>query len=270
MLGKLLKYEMKASGRILLPIFGAVLIMGALSSVFMRMTPHMAWGVTFMNLLTIVFVVLFVGLIVAALCLSFVISIMRFKKNLLGEEGYFMHTLPVSTWQNITAKTLVAACYQIISFFVAIAAGLLFATIGATASVTEFFHEVGRAFRIVYSQIGNALWLYAVEVVIFALICLLGSNMMIYASMSVGHAANSRKVLLSVAAFLGFYIIGQIINSFLYAGFEYFYNLAGSYSISALYRPQPAVLALTVLEIAYLAAYFFVTSWFLKRRLNLQ
>lgn len=270
MLGKLLKYEIKASGRILLPIYGAVLIMGVISTLFVRTTPDMDWSNTVMTALTVVSVVLFFGLIFAALCLSFVISIMRFKKNLLGEEGYLMNTLPVSTWQNIAAKLIIALLYQIISFIVAVIAGILFVVVGANAPVGEIFDAFAEVFRIIYSPLGNVFWLYAAEFCILMLISLAGANMMIYASMSVGHSMNSHKVISSVAVFLGFYIVGQIINSFLLAGATAFYDSAGSYAISASYRPQPMILGAIVLELAYAAAYFFITKYFLKRKLNLQ
>ena len=270
MLGKLLKYELKASGRMLLPIYGAVLVMGVISSLFLRTAPDMNWDNTIMTVLTMVSIILFFGLIFAALCLSLVVSILRFKKNLLGEEGYLMNTLPVSTWQNIAAKAIVAVLYQIISLIVAVFAGFSFTMVGANVSFVEIFGSVIDAFREILSQMGGVFWLYAVEILVIMLISTFGSNMMIYASMSVGHSMNSHKVVSSVAVFLGFYIVSQIINSLLLAGGAYFYALAGSYSLSELYRPQPAILAILVLEIAYLTAYFFITKYFLKRRLNLQ
>ena len=258
MLGKLLKYELKASGRMLLPIYGAVLVMGIISSLFLRTAPDMNWDNTIMTVLTMVSIILFFGLIFAALCLSLVISILRFN------------TLPVSTWQNIAAKAIVAVLYQIISLIVAVFAGFSFTMVGANVSFVEIFGSVIDAFREILSQMGGVFWLYAVEILVIMLISTFGSNMMIYASMSVGHSMNSHKVVSSVAVFLGFYIVSQIINSFLLAGGAYFYALAGSYSLSELYRPQPAILAILVLEIAYLTAYFFITKYFLKRRLNLQ
>ena len=271
MLGKLLKYELKASGRTLLPIYGAVLVMGIISSLFLRTAPNMNWSHLVMNILTMVSVILFFGLIFAALCLSLVISILRFKKNLLGEEGYLMNTLPVSAWQNITAKAVIAVLYQIISLVVAVAAGLLFAFVGARASAGSLLKELGDIFRALMTETNGIFWLYAAEICILLLISLFGSNMMIYASMCVGHSMNSHKVLSSVAAFLGFYIVSQIINSFLLLGGVNLYEMMGlSYSISPVYAPQPAILAGLVLETIYLAAYFFITNYFLKHRLNLQ
>lgn len=271
MLRKLLRYEFKASGRILLPIYGAVLIMGIISSLFVGTAPNMDWNNTFMSIMMVVSIVLFFGLIFAALCLSLVVSIIRFKKNLLGEEGYLMNTLPVSTWQNIIAKTVIAVFYQILSAIVAVVAGLLFTVVvSSNLSALDTFQAFGNAFHTIYSQIGGAFWLYFIEICLLMLISLFSSNMMIYASMSVGHSMNTHKVVSSVAVFVAFYIVSQIVNSLLLTGGMYFYNLVGLYTLSNLYRPQPIILAVIVLEIAYLTAYFFITKYFLKNRLNLQ
>jgi type IV secretory pathway VirB3-like protein len=88
MLGKLLKYEFKATSRIFLPMFGALLIVAAFSRLFMSLSfdvPSVI-GVT-------VSVIMIIGIIV----MTFLLTIQRFNKNLLGSEGYLMFTLPVST-----------------------------------------------------------------------------------------------------------------------------------------------------------------------------
>ena len=181
-----------------------------------------------------------------------------------------MNTLPVATWQNIAAKATVAVFYQIISLIVAVVAGCLFAMVVSRIDAGNFFAAFGNALYELYSIVGGVLWLYALEICILMLISLFGANMMLYAAMSIGHTANSHKVVSSVAVFLGFYIISQIINSVLLRGAIQLYSLDGIYSISEYYRAQPIILITIVIEIFYLAAYFLITKYFLKHRLNLQ
>ena len=49
-----------------------------------------------------------------------IIQIQRFSKNLLGDEGYLMFTLPASVSQHITAKLVVAVLLDVLSVAAAI------------------------------------------------------------------------------------------------------------------------------------------------------
>lgn len=121
MLGTLLKYEFKAVGRILLPLFGAWLIAAALLG--LSIGGDGGQSVLFMVLTAL----LYGGVAMAALILTTIILIQRFYKNLLGNEGYLMFTLPVSTGQHIINKLLSASAWGTIGTVVAIASGLLIA-----------------------------------------------------------------------------------------------------------------------------------------------
>lgn len=55
------------------------------------------------------------GLFMAAFVLTLIIQIQRFSKNLLGDEGYLMFTLPASVSQHITAKLVVAVLLDVLS-----------------------------------------------------------------------------------------------------------------------------------------------------------
>lgn len=52
--------------------------------------------------------------------LTIVVTIQRFRKNLLGDEGYLMFTLPVSTSSLILSKCITALIYAVLSFIVAV------------------------------------------------------------------------------------------------------------------------------------------------------
>lgn len=50
-----------------------------------------------------------------------------------------MNTLPVSVWQNISAKLIPAVIYQVLSIIATFVAGLLFFIIGSNAAAGEIF-----------------------------------------------------------------------------------------------------------------------------------
>ena len=87
MLTKLLKYEWKATGRVILPIAGGVLVLNLVSSLlghFVNNTGHsMPWVVFLTALLTLA---TFLGML-AVLAVCFFASVQRYYK-LLGEQGY--------------------------------------------------------------------------------------------------------------------------------------------------------------------------------------
>lgn len=116
MLTKLLKYEFKATSRIILPIAGGVLVLNFVSDLlghFVNNTGHtMPWVGVLTALLTLA---TFLGML-AVLAVCFFASIQRYYK-LLGEQGYLMLALPVHAWQHIAAKLICGVLWTLFGFF---------------------------------------------------------------------------------------------------------------------------------------------------------
>ena len=95
MLGKLIKHEFRATGRILLPLLGAELLLSVLAGFSVRGLDRVEnmgiLGVMYVTTLVVFFLGLFALSVVA-----FVLMIQRFYKNLLRDEGYLSMTLPVT------------------------------------------------------------------------------------------------------------------------------------------------------------------------------
>ena len=121
MLGKLIKYEFKATGRLLLPVYGALLLMGGVVNL----------GLTLQGKLPVlkfaqgVLIFAYVALMVAAFALSFFVVISRFYKNLICDEGYLMFTLPVKAGTHLLAKTVVSTVWSVGTCLVAVGSLLL-------------------------------------------------------------------------------------------------------------------------------------------------
>lgn len=92
MLGKLTKYEFKATCRFFLPLYGALLLLAAMSRLSQWIMTYNEIGLLhyFSNIFTLVYVLV----AVAIFALTLIVMIQRFYKNLLGDEGYLMFTLP--------------------------------------------------------------------------------------------------------------------------------------------------------------------------------
>ena len=99
MLRKLLKHEFRATARIMLPLFGLLVLASVGANLSIR--GMLDSDSTFLSTLGTILIMLFTVAIVAVGIMAFILMINRFYKNLLQDEGYVMMTLPVSIHQQI-------------------------------------------------------------------------------------------------------------------------------------------------------------------------
>lgn len=125
MLAKLLKYEMKASARTLIPLYIGTLIVAAVCSIqiVLSISSNGSFAVAVgsfqaTNTLTAILFLLFFGLCVAITVLTIMTVIQRFNHSLIGDEGYLMFTLPVTHTQLLSSKLAGAMLWSIIGMFV--------------------------------------------------------------------------------------------------------------------------------------------------------
>lgn len=103
MLGKLIKYDLLADYK----KYAALYISMAAASVLMLFFDKMTSWISnnnFIKLMATVFAVVFFVLAMISGVMLLVFSTIRFYKNIVRDEGYLMHTLPVPTWQLIASK----------------------------------------------------------------------------------------------------------------------------------------------------------------------
>lgn len=265
MLGKLLKYEFKALSAVLLPIFAAILLMGIIAPLFVSLPDITGGGMFFAQLLMILYFVIYACVLFGGGLMCLIVTVIRFKRNLLGDEGFLMHTLPVKKWQLTAAKVIAAAAMQLLGGLTAAVSGMIFIAVSAR-SAFGVFSEIGGVFPYL-PDFGVYGWLTAIEGVLIGLMGLIGLNLMLYASMCAGHMANSHKGILSVGAFVGFYIISQFISSAVYALAHLCTDSLPLYGISSM---QPFMITALLLYTGYAAAYFALTSYLMKRKLNIR
>lgn len=269
MLRKLMKYEFKATARSLFPLYGALLGFALITRILFRGSLTEKINDTFGTLGSIanMISVFAYGFTMAAVFVAtFLIIVQRFYKNILGDEGYLMNTLPVKPYLNIINKILVSVIWTIASCFVAFLSILiLFATFN---NLSYFFSELLTVFKEIYADFGGMPYLIFFEFCILGFVELITSITMIYASISIGHLFSKSKILLSFAAFIVLSIISNIINSI----FMYIFT---KNNLSIFDSPTPGLLAALLLlpiiiELIYFTVYFFITNYILNNKLNLE
>ena len=101
MLTKLLKYEFKATGRVYGGLYLAILAAAALLGLSFRFPIFLVHTAPIAVLM-----IIYLALVVAIVVMTVFTIVQRFTRNLLGREGYLMHTLPVSSVQLILSKLI--------------------------------------------------------------------------------------------------------------------------------------------------------------------
>ena len=275
MLRKLIKYEFRATARVMLPLYLVTIVLALLTrgaSLWLELaTADMTMGESILGFLAGLVAVAFVLALLATFIVAVVLAVFRFRKNLLTDEGYVMFTLPVSPHSLVCSKLIVSTVW----FLGAVVIDVV-ALVSLVADVA-MFQEMGRMFREVFDNLtayylGNGV-LFLVELVILFLVGCAYTCLSFYTPLAIGHSFAQHKMLLSVAFFFAIQVATQIISgTLLMAGVPFLDSL--SIWLSSQVQPMAAahgVMWGTILITAiYGAILYCLTIRMLHRRLNLE
>ena len=208
MLGKLIKHEFRATGRIMLPLLGAALVLSPVTGFIIRSFDREGFG-GIVQFLGGTFVGLFFAAVAAICITSIVIMVHRFKSNLLQDEGYLMFTLPVSTHSLIWSKLLVSFVWFVVT---AVSSAVFIVIVALVSNAEADITFIIRFSDDLTKLVGG--WNIAVYI-LEALVCLFLFSCTIclhfYAAMALGHSFADHKTFLSVC----FYVVLSIVMSWL-------------------------------------------------------
>lgn len=211
MLTNLLKYEFKASGRVVLPIASGVLVLNIFTGIlshFIQNTsdrfPLAGLALVLLNLAALVSL-----LVVLAVC--FFIEVQQFYR-LLGDRGYLMLALPVQPWKHIAAKVICGTAWTVF--------GMLFFSVCCALLTGDF------AFSVPHAE-DFAIWAVMVLIVL-ALIA--GALLHTYLACAFAGQFTQQRMLISIAAYFVIGFAGQmaaLVTAFFVAlyGYQYFSNI---------------------------------------------
>ena len=269
MLRKLMKYEFGALSRVLLPVYGVVLLLSGIGRIG-RSIDLSAKGVFL--LLSGLFTFVYVFAIIAAVMLTVFLVIQRFYKTMTCDEGYLTHTLPLSIHTIVGAKLVSAFVWIICAAAVALLGiAILLADKDAWQLFMDMFTpEATAAF---YEENGLHFWTMLCWIGALVLISIINQTLMFYAAVSVGQMAGRHKLLGSAAGYMVLYLIGQMLT----VGFL----LVGCFATGQLvmiFSEQAAVV--DVVRVAFTASgisqlimgisCWFLTACIMRRHLNLE
>ena len=274
MLRKLLKHEFRATGRIMLPLF-LILLVTAVGANF-SVRGMLDTGSRFLNVLGALLVMAFVIAIMGVCVMSMVVMVQRFYKNLLQDEGYVMMTLPVSVHQHIWSKLIVSAVWFALTLVVVCLACLIMAfdvelVQQIAAGFRELFQEIYRNLSTYYAINGTAI------VAEFLVLCFVGCCAMclqFYAALAIGHSFPNHKMAWSVLWFFLIQFIMQFLGGMgiMLLDESWFHHLLLGWTdnISVMASVHLGMVTVILGEMVYGAVFYILTTYFLKKRLNLE
>ncbi len=275
MLSKLLKHEFRATGRIMLPVYGAVLLLAVLANVSLRVMDHVTGS--FLTLLLGLIVVAFIFGIIAAAIMTAVLMIKRFYTNYLKDEGYLMHTLPVSVHDLVWSKMIVSVVWFAVTFLVIWLVILLTALIQTGTSLAQFFAgfpswaEIKAFMEQAGIRMGD-LWQIGFEALLCVIVGGLFTCLHFYAAMSLGHMFSKDKILLSIVFYIGLSFVLSMATTGYSAG--RFYSLESmdvtlDTAQEAIRFAKAVMGEILLVEVIQSAVLYVATVLGLKRGLNL-
>lgn len=216
MLGKLIKHEFRATGRLMAPLFGALLLLAVFSRVANQILQQVPNPTRVLYIVSVLLAIVYVLAGLGVMVFSTVLMIKRFHQNFLTDEGYLMFTLPVGVHSLLWSKLITAALFFLFTF----AAELLALAIviwqgGVSAELYNNFISGLRELGSYYTGNGIAI---ALEAFAMLFVSLLVTCLLFYAPMSIGYSFANHKGLLSVVFYFVIQAVQQIFGVFTLAG----------------------------------------------------
>lgn len=256
MLGKLLKYELSATSKSLIPLFIGIIALSIVSKISIFTKNEIFTGLSFLAFGVFIF---------STFIITLIIIIQRFYKNLFGDEGYLMHTLPVKPYKLILSKIL-SNCIFILAAIVVGGISLYILSFDeiewsqVPTYINMFFSLASSEMGMTESTLRNVILL--LPFLVFSYI--IQQMLFIYASISLGSLFNKNRIALAFAFYFGIGIALNIISTIISAIIK---AMDPSFLNNIL--PEVIVIGVSILYLIGAAIYFFITNFILTKKLNL-
>ena len=277
MLKKLLKHEFRATARTYGGLYLALLAVSVLFGASIRGwngTNSDAYS-TAVGLLSLAYTAVLIGTAVVTV----MTIVQRFYGNLLGREGYLMHTLPVTEAQLVGAKLISGTVWSVCSIFTAgLSFGILAILMMAEIDLLDQLPWMLSQLREAFARYDMAFW----EAMLFSgLVCfvrMVSAIACIYAACMVGHQFKNHPALAGILSFFVMQYVQGWLEKLLQIGTGVYetaiYSAVGDVgsietTVSALGYMGSAMVTLGI-AVAFGVFWFGLTVWLMRNKLNLE
>ncbi len=266
MVKKLLKYDFLSYIRKLLPVELILLGVSILTRIIMFFeNDSIAYELVFSSAILAYIVSMTVCMISA-----FSSVITRFYRNMFTNEGYLSFTLPVSVSQHLISKLISSVCVILITV-VNVFVSFLIVTSGELT--VEIFKAADYLLNMAKDYTGANYVFYIIEFVLMAFVGTISSILLFYACICVGHLSKKNKIRSAFLAYFALYFVTEIVETVLMVIF----TETGLYDkcMVAFMNDMLAGVHLLVwislfATVILCSVYYFVCSYIMKKKLNLE
>ncbi len=265
MLRKLLKYEFQSQYGLYGGIYLFMLLLSAVAAAMGKLCEKWPSNQVFKIIFVISLVMVVIGCM-AVFVITTVMSILRYRNNLLKDEGYLMHTLPVMPASLHFCKLAAsfvwyAADMAIVTFIIMLLSG-----------------DWKLSWLFEMADIIGCTTPMAVLIIIYIALSALSSMSIFYAAMNLGSLSYSSKGVMSFVAYLIIYMVNELIAL---AGlavfiviqfgtdFSAFLEMNESAWINSGYTMNIMIMSV-IISIIYLVGYNAISVYILNKKLNLE
>lgn len=272
MLKNLLKYEFRATGRTYGGLYLVWLLVALAMGISMR---DEVWDNGSSQIWAyLMFAYFAIGVAIGVVCIVTIIQ--RFTKNLLGREGYLMHTLPVHPEQLVASKLISSMVWVICSGVVGILSVLLMLvglgafedpkTVINGETITTGWGDVLKFSWKAIQSIGGEFWSELAWIIVLGLAGVAVLILCIYAACMIGHQFRNHS---TIASILAFFLL-QLIQGKLDAGGGIRVIVGSVAAMPMAYSASGNLWLVLLVTILIGAVYFVLASWLMKNKLDLE
>ena len=277
MLKKLLKYEVRATARTYGGMYLALLAASVLfgGSVWRwNDTTSDAYS-TLMGLLSLVYTAVIIGTVVVTI----MTIVQRFYRNLLGREGYLMHTLPVTEVQLAASKLISSTVWSLCSILAAcLSFGVLAFIMLIDMHMLDQLPRLLSSVREAFARYNMEFWEALAFSGVVSFVRMVSAIACIYAACMVGHQFKKHPALAGILSFFVMQYVQGWLEKLLKIGTGVYettiYSIVGDVgsietTVAALGYMGSAMVTLGIAA-AFGVFWFGLTVWLMRNKLNLE
>lgn len=262
MLGKLMKYEWKATWKFMTLVNLMIVVMTVMADITVKLDLFSYKQEDVVQFIALMMMMTYVLSMFAMVIAVAIFLIYRFYTSTYSDQGYLLHTPPVDKHHIIIAKVLVSAIWIIVCEFV-----MYVSIIVLMASNGEVFETMADSMDSIISlTISEQVEWKGIAVVMSLVAFLFGlfaRLLKVTACISLGQLSANHKILLAVVYYFAIYIVQKIFSAFymifiglIYKG-GYMYKIYGWESM-------------LISGIIYSVIFYLITWYVMDRKLNLE
>ena len=276
MLGKMIKHEFKATGRLILPVLLIVIVMTPVLALLNKLASHIGRKSLAGGLLSGISMVSFVAMMIGACVAVFIYIMVRFYKTIATSEAYMTFCLPVNSHHVMLSKLIVATVWQVLTVAVAIGSLYIMFIINGIIEPGTVFSHMERMLTSSGIEYGSVFgFLFKIGAMIF--ISMITSILSWYLAVCLGQIFQEKRVLMSIVMYVGIYMVMQII--YMCVLLPYILSHSSEFAMGEAKAinmqmnaefPSGLLLAVGIINIVLAVVFYVVGTQILKKKTNVR